>query len=317
MKITCRICRIQQGEFFTLDSIVPINGYREHKLLDIFNKCFQLNAQLQDGLPQVVCLICLEKQKEFFEFQLKAENSDLEFRKILEETKIQDIKVEFLENFNTTNSLYEKDNIPINAKHELEEEEVITTEDECDEDEENSEADERTGVDDDNEEEVEDTDILFELYSKNDSCLEKYLKNNSVQEDLVENIYHDGDNGEHKKEIDINDTLSDIMDNTQIESNNNTLDTPKCSEIENSLTNIDITRIQTPVQYPSVQTLILEPLVEIRKWQCNECGRKYLTEEKLENHRKLHNQSEDCQCEICGKYNKYLIFNFNYFSISY
>ncbi|XP_065365276.1 zinc finger protein 227-like [Calliphora vicina] len=299
MKITCRICKIQQGEFFTLDSVVPIYGQRNYKLLEIYNKCCQLNALIQDTLPQVVCLACLEKLKEFFEFQLKAEKSDLELRKELEGVQTLDIKTEQLENCHVPT--INQANTAI--KPEVEEE-VITTEDEFDDDD-HYEDDEK--IQEDDEDEVEDTDILFELYNKNDSCLDNYLKFNKSESETVEEF-----NGqeEHDYEMEINQTITEIINTPEADSNKMHLDTTASDEIDAGLETdipiIEISRLKLPMQCPQMQTLILEPMVEIRKWQCADCGRKYLTEEKLEQHRKLHNQSEDCQCEICGTHLKSL-----------
>ncbi|KAM7349520.1 uncharacterized protein ACRADG_008424 [Cochliomyia hominivorax] len=306
MKITCRICKVQQGEFFTLDSIVPIYGEKEQKLLDIFNKCFQLNAQLQDNLPQVVCLICLDKQKEFFEFQLKAEKSDLEFRKTLKDTLTQkEIESQHFENENITVKEETPNSAEKDIKNELEEE-VITTEDEFEEDEEEfSEAEGKTHIGNNEEEEdVEDTDILFELYNKNDSCLENYIKYKSeTAEDIA--IHCNEPNDLENKIIISEEEIVTDMHNSKTKSNKIILDVTLANNIDSNLNGnttpiVDISRLNLPVQYPQVQTIVLEPLVEMRKWQCSDCGRKYITEEKLEQHRKLHKKSENCECEICG-----------------
>lgn len=279
MKITCRICKIQQGEFFTLDSMVPIYGQKEHKLLDIYNKCFQLNALLHDVLPQVVCLVCFEKLKEFFEFQLKAEKTNTELRKNLHEAPTHEVETTFLDN--CTLSISESNSVPC-VKPEAED---ATTEDEFEDVEDNFDVDEKT-----QDEELEDTDILFELYNKNDSCMENYLKfdNNGSQELVEEEI---GNEYEHETRNTSESCIANATASKKMD-----------SSIEFTVPSIEITRIQLPVQCTQVNTITLEPLVEIRKWQCPDCGRKYLTEEKLEQHSKLHKQSENSQCEICGKW---------------
>lgn len=280
MKITCRVCRIQQGEFFTFDSIVTINGHREYKLLEIYNNCFQLNAFLEDTLPHVVCLSCFEKLKDFFKFRLQAEESDHQFRVNLQGKSLQEAQ-KVLDTCIVPTLSESKLEEPIKADDEV----AVEDEEELEHTEEIYDINESTQGNES--EEIEDTDILFELYNKNDSCMERYL---NLEKDKCEDTIEDCDQEDN--------CVSKLLDS------NNILYSPTGSpehintNPETVLSKIEISRIESPVC--QVPTAFLQPLVELRKWQCVDCGRKYLTEEKLLQHGKLHKPLENCECEICG-----------------
>lgn len=484
MKITCRICKIQQGEFFTLDSEVSIND-KDEQLLEVYNKCLQLEAKLQDSLPQVLCCTCFEKLRELFEFQLKASKSDLELRqslgenshKIIKNEVSYDLEPEFVENvieeqdmllpdhkeFIATDDnngeeqyseIYDFD-AHLNEEEDQEEKSICSLE----------KQDETDSIIDneEDEEDVEDTDIVFELYSKNDAFIEKYqaydsqesydskdvakidqqdskefledsdisqiytqesLQNKDISKicpqssqellkdpltDKVSSIIYPQNSQELLKDNDIStlysqdpfkdndisiiypqhsqDLLKDndiskmytqesfkdrniseiypqnsqellkdnditemfnqeslkdrnisenypqnsqeMFNDKEISKINHQVELMEINSIANiinpieynninSITDlndtiptnlpthpasIEITRLQLPVGENNVmKRATLENLVETRKWSCPDCGRKYLTEEKLEQHRKQHLTSENCECEVCGKY---------------
>ena len=299
MKITCRICKIQQGEFFTLDSEVPIYG-QERKLLEIFNKCFQLNAVLQDPLPQVVCLACLDKLTEFYEFQLKAEKSDIELREVLQNEN--HIKIEQFEPSAETGKLLgDVNNTLFDNKTEKRDLEAADDDNDFYDEEEISYKGDEDNLPEDDEEDVEDTDILFELYSKNDSGLDNYMKfeynNDSSQETAIIEFNNSQKNNTEFDQI--NQILPSVAakeEDTKDKEILNSQDKP--AEVEKPT--IEISRLKLNGQNIDERIVTLEPLVEVRKWQCPDCGRKYLTEEKLEQHQRLHKTSDACQCEICG-----------------
>lgn len=298
MKITCRICKIQQGEFFTLDSEVPIYG-QEKKLLEIFNKCFQLNAVLQDPLPQVVCLACLDKLTEFYEFQLKAEKSDIELREVLQNENL--IKIEQFEPLTETGKLLVDVNSLLDNKAEKQEFEVTDDDNDFYDEEEVSYKGDEDNLPEDDEEDVEDTDILFELYSKNDSGLDNYMKfeynNDSSQETAIIEYNNSQKNNTEIDQIDkILPAVTSKDEGSKEKEILNSQDKPE--EVEKPT--IEISRLKLHGQDIDERIVMLEPLVEVRKWQCPNCGRKYLTEEKLEQHQRLHKTSDACQCEICG-----------------
>lgn len=298
MKITCRICKIQQGEFFTLDSEVPIYG-QERKLLEIFNKCFQLNAVLQDPLPQVVCLACLDKLTEFYEFQLKAEKSDIELREVLRKENL--IKIEQLEPLAETGKSLVDVNPLVDNKEEKQEFEAADDDNDFYDEEEVSYKGDEDNLPEDDEEDVEDTDILFELYSKNDSGLDNFMKfeynNDSSQETA---IIEYNNSQKNNTEIDQIGQILPTVTSTEENKDNQILNSQD-KPVEAEKPTIEISRLKLHGQNIDERIVMLEPLVEVRKWQCPDCGRKYLTEEKLEQHQRLHKTSDACQCEICGK----------------
>lgn len=299
MKITCRICRIQQGEFFTLDSEVPIYG-QERKLLEIFNKCVQLNAALQDPLPQVVCLACLDKLTEFYEFQLRAEKSDFELREIIREKHfINNKNIESI--IENTSLIAEKSYLDL--KTDNQELNVIADDENDFCDEEVSYKEDEENLPEDDEEDVEDTDILFELYSKNDSGLDnctKFENNNDSSQDTELTEYN---SQESKTEINRTDQIISPVTIKEENNDNTILNNSENTTERDEQHTIEISRIKLAGQNIDKQIVMLEPLIEVRKWQCPDCGRKYLTEEKLEQHRRLHKTSDFCQCEVCGKRN--------------
>ncbi|XP_067636281.1 gastrula zinc finger protein XlCGF58.1-like isoform X2 [Eurosta solidaginis] len=80
LMLLCRACRFRCEKTTDMSIVDPTDG---KTLYDYFNDCTQLKATSEDGLPNILCVNCVQSLQQAYLFRQKAHRSDQELKMVL------------------------------------------------------------------------------------------------------------------------------------------------------------------------------------------------------------------------------------------